>query len=124
MAAVTTTTAGIYVVSDSKTETGTLASTGDIVNVNCEAYDRASVQITNTAGGSTFIFQVSNDGSNWVNVAGYAPSAPATETVVSTTSTGMTVFRLDAKFFKVNISVYAAGTASVTVHLRALYTAD
>jgi hypothetical protein len=113
-----------HVLTENVTETGTLAETGDIIVVNVDAFDRASVQITNAAGGSTFAFKVSNDGSTWVNVAGYAPSAPATETVVSTTSTGMTVFRLDARFFKVEITSYGSGTASVTVHMRAIYSTD
>jgi hypothetical protein len=113
-----------HVITENVTETGTLATTGDIIVANVEAFDRASVQITNAAGGSTFAFKVSNNNTDWVNVAGYAPSAPATETVVSTTSTGMTVFRLDAKFFKVEITAHGAGTASVTAHFRAIYSTD
>ncbi len=102
--------------------TFSLTSAATLFSVPVGGFDRIAVQITSAGTTCTVTYEVSNDNSTWVGVSGYAPSAPQTETVATTTSAGMTVFRADAAYFRARVSTYGSGTVSGNFHCRSIVT--
>lgn len=99
-----------------------VTSAATLFSIAVDGYDRISVQITDAGTTCTVSYEVSNNNSTWVAVAGYAPGAPATETVTTTTSAVMTVFRCDARYFRARVSTYGSGTVAATFHARSIVT--
>lgn len=109
------------VVNDCLTLTASVTSATDLFAIDTSGFDRIAVQVTSAGTTCTITYEVSNDNNTWVTVGGYAPATPATETSVSSTSTGMLVFRIDARYFRARVSTYGSGTVTVYAHATAIY---
>lgn len=99
-----------------------VTSATNLFSIPVGGFDRIAVQVTSAGTTCTISYEVSLDNSTWVAAAGYAPSAPATETVTTTTSAVMTVFRCDAAYFRARVSTYGSGTVAVSFHARSIVT--
>src|SRR5574343_1465328 len=112
----------IHVTTENVTGSASVTSATNLFSIPVGGFDRISVQITDAGTTCTVSYEVSNNNSTWVSIAGYAPGAPATETVTSTTSAVMTVFRCDAAYFRARVSTYGSGTVAATFHARSIVT--
>ncbi|HEX7633120.1 MAG TPA: hypothetical protein VF401_02205 [Candidatus Saccharimonadales bacterium] len=87
---------------------------GDVSN-----YNFVSVQITGTWSG-TLSFQACNDGVNYTAVQLYNASSSATGGNQTITSNGIYHAPLAEQYFRVRMTSYTSGTATVTVTLKAM----
>lgn len=110
----------IHITTENVTGSASVTSATNLFSIPVGGFDRISVQITSAGSTCTVSYEVSNDNTNWVAVGGYAPATPATETVTTTTSAGMTVFRCDAAYFRARVSTYGSGTVGCTFHARSI----
>lgn len=104
--------------SDGYTVTGSVTSATNLFSVDTQGYKRIAVNVSSAGTTCTVTYEASADNVNWVSVAGYAPSAPATETVASTTTAVATVFRTDLRYFRARVSTYTSGTVTAAANLR------
>lgn len=107
---------------NSKNLTASVASAAVLFDIDVEQFDRVAVQITSAGSGCTITYEASNDGTTWYTSAGYASSAPATETVTTSNALGLWVFRLDARRFRARVSTYGSGTVTADVCAREIHT--
>jgi N-methylhydantoinase B/oxoprolinase/acetone carboxylase alpha subunit len=92
--------------------TASVTSATDIFAIDTTGVEKIAVQVT-SAGSATITYECSNDNSTWVGVSGYTPAAPATETVATSTTAALWVFRCEARYFRARVSAYTSGTVTV-----------
>lgn len=98
-----------------------LSSSGSASSLNADAisstdlqgYQSISVQITGTFVG-TLTFQGSNDNSNFVSVQATNVSSSIATPVSTTTGTGLFYVPLLFRYFRLRMTSYTSGTATVT----------
>jgi hypothetical protein len=112
----------IHVTNENVTGSASVGSATTLFSIPVGGFDRISVQVTDAGTTCTISYEVSNDNSTWVAIGGYAPATPATETVTTTTTAVMTVFRCDARYFRARVSTWTSGTPAVTFHARSIVT--
>ena len=87
------------------------ANNTNLISTSCNAYRTVSVQITGTFSG-TVSFQVSNDNTNWVSIAGKSAADTSGNYLVSFTSPAIFIGSLAGyQFFRVRFTAYTSGTA-------------
>jgi hypothetical protein len=74
-----------------------------------------SVQFAGTFGGSTVTLQMSNDGTNWVDIKDLQGNT------ISATATTMFEFTCSAAYIKPNVTGGSANNVDVIIVLRGLY---
>ena len=102
------------------TSNGYLNVTGSLAALNATVdgvttlgqYAQVRLQITGTYSG-TVSFQVSNDGSNWFTK--YIINNASLTVASSTGSTGTWYGDLGAQYFRVNMTAFTSGTATITL---------
>jgi len=104
--------------SDGYTVTGSVTAAGNLFSVDTQGYKRVAVNVSSAGTTCTITYEASPDNVNWVGVSGYAPNAPATETVATTTTAVATVFRCDLRYFRARVSTYTSGTVTAAANLR------
>lgn len=112
----------IHITNENVLGAATVTSATNLFSIPVGGFDRISVHITSAGSTCTVSYEVSNDNSNWVAIGGYAPATPQTETVTSTTSAVITVFRCDVAYFRARVSTYGSGTVGCTFHARSIVT--
>ncbi|HEX7633119.1 MAG TPA: hypothetical protein VF401_02200 [Candidatus Saccharimonadales bacterium] len=90
------------------------AYTGDVSN-----YSSVSVQIQGTWSG-TLSFQCSNDNTNWVAATLFSASSLATSGSQSVTANGVLHGPLPEQYFRIRMTSYTSGTASVNILLKTM----
>ena len=96
---------------------GTLAALDAVVGTNIEAADHVVVQVTGTWVG-TITFEISIDGTTYVAQA-CKKSAEVNATTLATTRTDngiAAVQTIGVPWFRVRMSSYTSGTATVVIH--------
>ncbi len=116
MAASTLTGRNVFTVGD-ESGTASIAAAGDLFAIDVRGFEKISVQITSAGVGNTITFEVSDNNVDYTGIAGYASTAPATETVTTwATASGavINVFRCDSRYFRARVSTYGSGTVTGT----------
>jgi hypothetical protein len=94
------------------------ALNAELINTACDIYRSISVQITGTFSG-TIAFQVSNDNTNWVSLAGKTTSDASGNLVTSITAPSIYTASLSGfQYFRARFSAYTSGTASAIAYLN------
>lgn len=112
----------IHITNENVTGSASVTSATNLFSIPTDGFDRISVQVTSAGSTCTISYEVSNDNSNWELVGGYDSADPATETVTTTTTAVMTVFRCDCRYFRARVSTYGSGTVAVTFNARSIVT--
>lgn len=102
-------------------ETGTLGALNAAVTVDIESADHVVFQVTGTWVG-TITFEVSVDGTNYVSQACKRSSETNSTTLVTTrTDNGVAALTtVGVPHFRLRMSAYTSGTATVTIHADAI----
>lgn len=87
-----------------------------LFSVNTTGYQSVSVQIIGAWAG-TITFFVSNNGSDWITVAGYAVGSGAAM-VTSAAGNGMFTFPTAGRYFKAQLTAYTSGAPAAIAFLR------
>lgn len=93
------------------------ALNADLISTACDGYRSVCVQITGTFVG-TISFQVSNDNTNWVNIAGKLASDIAGNLQATVTAASLFIANLNGfQFFRLRFTAYTSGTATANAYL-------
>lgn len=93
------------------------ANNTDLISTACDGYRSISVAISGTFSG-TVSFQVSNDNTNWYNLAGKNSADAAGSLIVSVTTPQIFIATLVGyQFFRVRFTAYTSGTATASAFL-------
>ena len=87
-----------------------------LFTIDTSGYQSIALQIFGTWAG-TVTFQASNDGSNWVSVAGWN-SATGSAAVATTTANGLFSIPCVGKLFRAVETAYTSGSVQATAFLR------
>lgn len=104
---------------DNEAITARLDRLGAIIRIETTGYNSVSLQVVPgpVAFSGTITFQVSNDGTTWNSVFGWAVAGAATP-VASTTSSGHWLIPAIGRFFRAQITAYTSGIAVAVAVLR------
>ena len=97
--------------------TGTLTAADSVVGGNIEGADHVVFQVTGTWAG-TITFEVSLDGTNYVAQACKRSAETNATTLVTTKTTNgvASLSTVGVPFFRLRMSAYTSGTATVEIH--------
>ncbi len=75
-----------------------------------------SVQADLAGAANVVTVQISNDGTNWINHAGLV-SGNGGASAATITTNGITIYAVQARYVRFNITSYVSGTVVLNVHL-------
>ncbi len=88
-------------------------ATGVFMTEEVRAQDNVvSVQITSVGSGGVITPQISNDGVTWVGTTGNIAGAGGAATGATLSASGLFVYMVQARFFRLNATALTSGTIS------------
>lgn len=99
---------------------GSLTALGNLFSVDCQDYAEVAVQVTNAGTTCTIAFEQSNDNVNWLATYYYVVNSSGQAAGTTTSSAGIFVVPIKARYFRARVSVYGSGTVAATGFARAL----